>query len=191
MKLDELLHRFQGDLQIRNYSARTVTDYGYSLGLLFQFLDQRQITDIQSVTSATLADFQRWVYYQPTKQGTPRGVLNQNGILAAVKSFFRFLKVEGYLAADPAEGIEYAREPRSLPRNVLTPQEAKRIISANGNQQQGGCHLFDLVPEAASWGSRPCNAAGAPSRVFIRTFQRQGHPHPALSRSTSGRAQAL
>ena len=50
MKLDELLHRFQGDLQIRNYSARTVTDYGYNLGLLFQFLDQRQITDIQSVT---------------------------------------------------------------------------------------------------------------------------------------------
>ena len=130
MKLDELLHRFQGDLQIRNYSARTVTDYGYNLALLFQFLEQRQITDIQSVTSATLADFQRWVYYQPTKQGTPRGVLNQNGILAAVKSFCRFLKVEGYLAADPAEGIEYAREPRSLPRNVLTPQEAKRIIEA-------------------------------------------------------------
>ena len=51
MKLDELLHRFQGDLQIRNYSARTVTDYGYNLALLFQFLEQRQITDIQSVTS--------------------------------------------------------------------------------------------------------------------------------------------
>ena len=71
MKLDELLHRFQGDLQIRNYSARTVTDYGYNLGLLLRFLDQRQVTDIQSVTAATLADFQRWVYYQPTKQGTP------------------------------------------------------------------------------------------------------------------------
>ena len=38
MKLDELLHRFQADLQIRNYSARTVSDYGYNLGLLFQFL---------------------------------------------------------------------------------------------------------------------------------------------------------
>ena len=84
MKLDELLHRFQGDLQIRNYSPRTVTDYGYNLGLLFRFLDQRQVADIQSVTPATLADFQRWVYYQPTQQGTPRGVLNQNGILAAV-----------------------------------------------------------------------------------------------------------
>jgi integrase/recombinase XerD len=128
MKLDELLHRFQSDLQIRNYSARTVSDYGYNLGLFFHFLEQRQISDIQSVTPGTLADFQRWIYYQPTKQGTPRGVVNQNGILAAVKSLCRFLKVEGYLSTNPAEAIEYARQPHTLPRNVLTPQEAKRII---------------------------------------------------------------
>jgi integrase/recombinase XerD len=130
MKLDELSHRFQSDLQIRNYSPRTVSDYSYNLGLLFRFLDQRQVTDIQGVTPSTLADFQRWVYYQPTRQGTPRGVVNQNGILAAVKAFCRFLKTEGYLATDPAAGIEYARQPHTLPRNVLTPQEAKRIIEA-------------------------------------------------------------
>lgn len=130
MKPDELLHQFQGDLQIHNYSPRTVTDYGYNLGLLFRFLAQREITDIQSVTSATLADFQRWVFYQPTRQGNARGVVNQNGILAAVKSFCHFLKIEGYLASDPAEAIEYAREPHTLPRNVLTPQEAKHIIES-------------------------------------------------------------
>jgi integrase/recombinase XerD len=130
MKLDELLHRFQGDLQIRNYSARTVTDYGYSLALLLRFLEERNLADIQSVTAATLAEFQRWVYYQPTKRGAARGVVNQNAILAAVKSFCRFLKNEGVLSADPAQGIAYAREPRRLPRNVLTPQEAKRIIEA-------------------------------------------------------------
>jgi integrase/recombinase XerD len=82
------------------------------------------------VTAATLTEFQRWVYYQPTKRGAARGVLNQNGILAAVKSFCRFLKAEGILSGDPAQGIAYAREPRRLPRNVLTPQEAKRIIEA-------------------------------------------------------------
>ena len=65
-----------------------------------------------------------------TKLGGARGVINQNGILAAVKSFCRFLKAEGYLANNPAEGIEYARQPASLPRNVLTPEEAKRIIES-------------------------------------------------------------
>ena len=130
MKLDELFHRFQDDLQIGNYSTRTVSDYGYNLGLLFRFLDQRMITEIHNVTQITLADFQRWIYYEPTKRGTPRGVVNQNGILAAVKSFCHFLKTEGYLARDPADCIEYAREPHRLPRNVLTPQEAKCIIES-------------------------------------------------------------
>jgi len=128
MKLDQLLHRFQGDLQIRNYSDRTVTDYGYSLALFLRFLDQRGLTELQSLTSATLTDFQRWTYYQPTRRGTARGVLNQNSILAAVKSFCRFMKSEGFLCTDPSENIEYAREPRRLPRNVLTPEEAKHII---------------------------------------------------------------
>jgi hypothetical protein len=38
----------------------------------------------------------------------------------------------------------------------------------------------------ASWSSRPCNEAGAPSHLFIRTPQHKGHPHPVLSRSTQG-----
>jgi site-specific recombinase XerD len=54
--------------------------------------------------------------------------LNQNAVLAALKSFYRFLKSEGFVAHDPASAQEYAREPKSLPRNVLTPEEARRIL---------------------------------------------------------------
>jgi integrase/recombinase XerD len=130
MSFDELLTKYLGWLQIRNYSPRTVSDYGYNLGSFFRFLEQKALTDVQGITTATLTDFQRWFYYQPTKRGQARGVVNQNLVLATVKSFFRFLKNEGYLHANPAEVVEYAREPRSLPRNVLTPKEANRIIDS-------------------------------------------------------------
>ena len=130
MNFDELLTKFLGYLQIRNYSPRTVSDYGYNLGSFFRFLEQKAITDVQGITTATLTDFQRWFYYQPTKRGQARGVVNQNLVLATVKSFFRFLKNEGFIHGNPAEAVEYAREPRSLPRNVLTPKEANRIIDS-------------------------------------------------------------
>jgi integrase/recombinase XerD len=130
MNFDELLTKFLGYLQIRNYSPRTVSDYGYNLGSFFRFLEQKAIADVQGITTATLTDFQRWFYYQPTKRGQARGVVNQNLVLATVKSFFRFLKNEGYIHGNPAEAVEYAREPRSLPRNVLTPKEANRIIDS-------------------------------------------------------------
>ncbi len=130
MNFDELLTKFLGYLQIRNYSPRTVSDYGYNLGSFFRFLEQKAVTDVQGITTATLTDFQRWFYYQPTKRGQARGVVNQNLVLATVKSFFRFLKNEGFIHGNPAEAVEYAREPRSLPRNVLTPKEANRIIDS-------------------------------------------------------------
>jgi integrase/recombinase XerD len=130
MSFDELLTKFLGWLQIRNYSPRTVSDYGYNLGSFFRFLEQKAIVDVQGITTATLTDFQRWFYYQPTKRGQARGVVNQNLVLATVKSFFRFLKNEGFIHGNPAEAVEYAREPRSLPRNVLTPKEANRIIDS-------------------------------------------------------------
>ena len=126
--LHDFLPRFLDDLQIRNYSDRTTSDYGYHLRLLFRFLEEHHVTGMQSVTTTTISDFQRWVYYQPTKRGTARGVVNQNSILAATKSFFRFLKTEGDISHDPASAVEYAREPHRLPRNVLTPHEAERII---------------------------------------------------------------
>jgi len=100
-----------------------VSDYGYNFGSFFAFLQQKAIAGVQSLTTATLTDFQRWFYYQPTKRGQVRGVVNQNFVLATVKNICRFLKTEGYIHADPAAAVEYAREPRSLPRNVLTPKE--------------------------------------------------------------------
>src|SRR2546421_2743808 len=117
MSLDALITRFLGDLQIRNYSARTVQDYGYNLRVLAQFLARRNLSELQSVTSATLSEFQHWFYYQPTRRGAARSVENQNFMLATVKGFFRFLKHEGHLARDPAEALAYARQPQRLPRN--------------------------------------------------------------------------
>ena len=128
--IPEHLAAFADDLALRNYSARTASDYGYSLRSLATFLDQRAIADAGAITSAHLADFQRWLYLQPTRHGAARGVCNQNAVLAAVRSFFRFLKREGYIIRDPAAELEYAREPRRLPRNILTPAEALRIIQA-------------------------------------------------------------
>ncbi len=130
MKLDETMASFKNDLQIRNYSSRTVVDYGYHLLILRRYLELRHLTDLASVTTAILVEFQRWLYYEPTKLGRARGVLNQNGILAAVKALFRFLNNEGCLPHDPAAALEYAREPQSLPRNVLTPEEAKHILDS-------------------------------------------------------------
>ncbi len=130
MSVTDAIPQFLAELQVRNYSGRTVSDYRYHLRFFVRFLGCQGIDDLQGVTATTLAQFQHWLFLEPTRRGQARGAVNQNGILAATKSFFRFLHREGHLARDPAAAVAYAREPRTLPRNVLTPQEARRILEA-------------------------------------------------------------
>ena len=128
--LDRLIGRYLDDLTLRHYSARTVDDYRYNLARLAAFLRAQRVPDAPAVTAAMLADFQRWFNEQPTKAGTPRSLGHQNVVLAGVRGFFAFLLRDGVLAHNPAAALRWIRQPESLPRNVLTPQEAKKILQA-------------------------------------------------------------
>jgi integrase len=63
-------------------------------------------------------------------QGGARSVRYQNRVPSAVQGFCRWLHAEGVLPHDLSSALEYAREPQTLPKNILTPQEACRVIEA-------------------------------------------------------------
>ncbi len=128
MKIEEGMAMYFDELRRRNYATRTVEEYGYDLDVMRRFLAEKNIVEVQAVTSAALSDYQRWLFYQPTQQGTARSAGTQNKMLAPVKRLFRFLTIEGIIMRDPAKDLERGREPHRLPRNILTPREAKRII---------------------------------------------------------------
>jgi integrase/recombinase XerD len=128
--IDDLLARYRAELALRNYSPHTIAKQLAALNLLFRFLAQTDAGDVISLTTGALHDFQRWHFNQPTNRATARGIAYQNRVLAAVKGLFKFLLAENLIARDPAAPLAYAREPQTLPRNVLTPQEARKIIAA-------------------------------------------------------------
>ena len=130
MTTDMLLERYRSHLELKNFSARTIVTQFAALKLLLRFLEETNQPDFAAATTATLHDFQRWHFYQPTHRGAARGIAYQNRVLSTVKSLFRFLHEETLIARDPAAALEYAREPQTLPRNILTPQEARKIIEA-------------------------------------------------------------
>jgi integrase/recombinase XerD len=130
MTTDMLLERYRSHLELKNYSVLTIRGQAASLKLLLRFLAETNQPDLAAVTTAMLHDFQRWHFYQPTARGTARGIPYQNRVLSAIKGLFKFLHEENLVARDPAAALDYGREPQTLPRNILTPQEARRIIEA-------------------------------------------------------------
>lgn len=136
--LDVLSHRYLKHLELLNYSPRTLTTQVVYFHRFGEFLAERKISDVRTVTAATLQDFQHWLFYQPTIRGTARTVASQNRVLSGMKGFFAFLVQEGYMAHNPAQGFKLAKEPDSLPKNVLTPEEARRFIEAPDTQTLSG-----------------------------------------------------
>jgi integrase/recombinase XerD len=128
--IEEYIRLYLLNLQLRNCSIRTIETYGYNLGFLVRFLEEKKIASIKEITTPVLSEFREWFFYLPTKRGTARGVRDQNTVLSGVKGFCGFLESEEHLTTNPSEGIEFAKEPRRLPKNILTPKEAKKIIES-------------------------------------------------------------
>ncbi len=61
--MKHFVQEFLDHLAVRNYSARTVADYGYHLNLWLHFLGERKTAELARIVEATVADFQRWLYY--------------------------------------------------------------------------------------------------------------------------------
>ena len=97
---------------------------------------------------------QRDIYYCPTIHGTARSPGTQNQLLVAVKNLFAFLHEEGILVRDPAAELHYAREPQTLPRNILTPLEAQRVIEAADIQTMLGYRDRTILEVLYSTGVR-------------------------------------
>jgi len=127
-QIEILIERYRQQLEILNFSGRTITNRVMHLRRFAKFLQQQNITEVAAVTSGTLADHQRDLFYLPTSRGTARSVSYQNQAMLALRSFFRFLKAEGYVAQDVAEALPLSRTPHTLPRTVLTPEEARKVI---------------------------------------------------------------
>ena len=129
MTFADAITKFLTDRQVRHYSPRTVEGNEYDLRLFARFMAARGLEAVESVTLAALRDFQEWLYHEPTKRGTTRGVGNQYQFTALIKTFFAWLRVEGILPHDPAKALEYVRLPKELlPRLVLTPGEARKVL---------------------------------------------------------------
>ena len=128
--LDTLSARYLQHLESLNYSPETLCSKEAYFHRFGEFLAEAKISDLSSVTAATVQDFQRWIFYQPTVRGTARTVSSQNRVLSGIRNFFTFLVREGYLAHNPAQDLRLSKEPDALPKNVLTPEEARKILEA-------------------------------------------------------------
>jgi site-specific recombinase XerD len=118
-----------------NYSPKTRVNYARDVRLFLEWVAcEIEIQSVAEVTSAHIQQYQLALFQQEGRavegEAKPLSLGAQANKLAAVRKFFQWLLAEGMLAHNPSAALEFPKRGRSLPRNVLTPEEARRLIEA-------------------------------------------------------------
>jgi len=135
-KLGKLVEAYEEALWVR-HAARTVPAYLADVRALLGWLEGRGI-ELQDVRTQDLLAYQADLLAARKADGTPYSTSLHTNRITAMKSFFRFLYRRGFLLQDPAAAVEYPRVEHRLPSNVLTRQEARRILEAPDDGTNAG-----------------------------------------------------
>lgn len=106
----------------RGMSENTSAAYLVDVGHLLDFLEARSI----SPEATTEQDLHQLLASLHDMGISPR---SQARMIAGMRSFFKFMKMEGYIEADPSELIESPRLGKHLP-DVLSIEEIDAMIAA-------------------------------------------------------------
>jgi site-specific recombinase XerD len=134
-KLELLRRRFLEWMEAVNYSPKTRVNYARDVRLFLEWVaGEIEIQSVAEVTSAHIQQYQLALFQQEGRavdgEAKPLSLGAQANKLAAVRKFFQWLLAEGMLAHNPSAALEFPKRGRQLPRNVLTPEEARRLIEA-------------------------------------------------------------
>jgi integrase/recombinase XerD len=126
--MQNLIEKYRTHLFVRNYAKRSIEGLLSYLTCFIAWLADKDITDVADITKDLIRDYQASLFEEINSRGQPNTVHYQNTKLQAVKSFLMFLAENDYLPTDPSRTIAYAREPKRLPRSILTPIEARKLL---------------------------------------------------------------
>jgi len=100
-----------------------------TLPRLFAFLEERGVHEPRAVNEAHLAAFARSLEEARTRHQTPLTPMTRRNHIDTVRRFFAFLARRSVLLCSPAAELVLPR-PDHLPRLVLAPSQAARLVTA-------------------------------------------------------------
>jgi integrase/recombinase XerC len=139
--MTDLIERFIQYLQFeRNASPHTLRNYRSDLLQFRQFLSgggakEEKPVSVQAIDSLQIRNFLAFLFeHEKEKSSAARK-------LAAIRSFFKFLRREGVLAENPAAIISTPKRPKILPR-IMTEEETNQFLDQVARESETGDAAF-------------------------------------------------
>lgn len=121
MQFEQKIRDFQNYLLIdKKYSNATIESYTYCLNKYCTFMKKNNL-NLKTIKKNDIKDYLK---YLKDNKMSPK-TINQN--MSCLRSFYKFLIIEKYLATDPLEYVEAPKFRKSLPK-VLSKEEVDKLL---------------------------------------------------------------
>ena len=127
--MDSLADDFFLEMTLKNRSPETIKSYRWYIGKFLEYLVNQGIEYPGQLTPEIFQGYHLHIYLGSEGTGR-RGAARVNPYLVPIKSFMEYLKEVEVLPGDPARGIHFAREPKLLPKEILSRDEMVDLIEA-------------------------------------------------------------
>lgn len=124
------LERFAEHLRLKGRSKRTVRNYGYSVRPFLSFLGDRGLSEAHEIRREDVEAYQVFLHRERKPDGQPLSLTTQNGYMAGVLAFLKFLYKARYLLAELGADIKLVKVPRRLLGELLTEDEVLSLLAA-------------------------------------------------------------
>jgi len=154
MEIERALFELKRDMKLRGCSPRSLERYMETVRPFLEYLKRLGITDVTAVTREALRDYQAEALERMSAKGKPLAVSTRNGLIRGVKQLYGFLVWEGYLVGDPSRVLVYSKEPKALPRSILSEEEVRKILRAPDTSTVAGYRDKAILEVLYSTGMR-------------------------------------
>ena len=133
-RFDSLLLDFLAYLELeRGLSPNTISAYRSDLDRFGSFLDLREL-DVSSITPRDLAEYVAEL--ASPGEGPAPAPSTVHRKTAAIRSLFRYARLEGIVDDDPTVGIAPQRRRKTLPKVLTEAEVAKLLAAPSGDSPQ-------------------------------------------------------
>jgi integrase/recombinase XerD len=122
--VNDILFGFREHLKVLNRSAATLKSYTENAKF---FLDAAGC-DVRAITRKTIENYIATLHEHRTSEGKPYSAGTISVKVRSIKRFFEYLEKANIVFINPAEFIREPKKVRGIPRNILTPAEARAIL---------------------------------------------------------------
>jgi integrase/recombinase XerD len=138
MKINTLIAEYLRYLKALGRSPYTIRGARFVLADFVRFLEGEKITRIDQLSHEVMLEYQQEQAFRQSAKGSLLSLRTQEKRLSTAKGFTRFLKQHDYLVSDPGERIRLPKQPKLLPRVILSADEIKKLLDAPDMRTNNG-----------------------------------------------------